>query len=195
MATEQTQQSGQTQAAQQETAAALARGPSGIGTGVAFDWALAAQILWMAPFIVAGVGPGDLGVTLPLGLRIGAGFASLVAAAICVALGEALRRGNRYVWMFQIGFNTLLFFSGFFGLGDAIAALTQHGHVSGLVRSAVLLIISPLIVILLTRPNTRAWIKVVTPQQAMARHGGRWIAFIALWAIIGGALIAFNGYY
>ncbi len=163
--------------------------------GVAFDWALAAQILIMAPFFALGVGLGDALAGAALAARIGVVVASVVAALIVVGIGEALRRGNRYVWLFQIGFNALLFFSGFYGLGDSFAELTQHGHVSSLVRSAVLLIISPVIVLLLTRPQTRAWIKIVTPKKAMARHGGRWIVYIALWPAIGGALIAFNGYY
>lgn len=187
-----TEQARQTQAAGERE---VERGPSGIGTGVAFDWALAAQILIMAPFIAVGVGPGALAAGLPLAVRVAAVVASIVAALICVGIGEALRRGNRYAWMFQIGFNALLFFDGLFGVPGALNDLTQHHLISSLVRSVVLVIISPLIVFLLTRSQTRAWIKRVTPSEAMARHGGRWIAFVTLWAVVGGALIAFHGFY
>ncbi len=187
-----TEQARSAQAAGERT---VERGPRGIGTGVAFDWALAAQILIMAPFIALGVGPGALAAGMPPTVRVGAVIASVVAAMICGGIGEALRRGNRYAWLFQIGFNALLFLDGFFGLSGAFDELRQQGHVSGLVRSVVLLIISPLIVFLLTRPQTRAWIARVTPAEAMARHGGRWIAFVALWSVIGGALIAFQGFY
>lgn len=188
MATEQAQQ------AQPADTSAHLRGPRGIGMGVAFDWALAAQILIMAPFIAVGVGPGAPAAGFPLAARIAAVFASALAALLCVSIGEALRRGNRYAWMFQIGFNALLFLDGFFGVSGAFHQLSQ-GLYSGLVRSFVLLILSPVIVVLLTRPQTRAWITRITPAEAMARHGGRWIVFVALCATIGGALIAFNGLY
>ncbi|HEY7849942.1 MAG TPA: hypothetical protein VIC27_07745 [Ktedonobacterales bacterium] len=190
MATQRTQQ------AQQGAGASdiAAQGPRGIGTGVAFDWALSAQILIMAPFFALGVGPGSATAGAPLAARIGIVVASVIAASLIGGIGEALRRGNRYAWMFQMGFNTLLIFDGVFEIPGALHLLSQ-GLYSGLVRGFVLLIIDPIIVYLLTRPQTRAWIARVTPAEAMARHGGRWVAFVAFCAVIGGALIAFHGYY
>jgi hypothetical protein len=191
MATEQAQQA---QRERQQESSAPTQGPRGIGTGVAFDWALAAQILIMAPFFAVGVGPGAQTAGLPLAARIATTVGSVIAALLVIGIGEALRRGNRYAWMFQIGFNALLILDGVVGFPDALHLL-QQGLFSGLVGSVVLLVIDPIIVYLLTRPQTRAWIARVTPAEAMTRHGGRWIAFIAFCAVIGGALIAFHGFY
>jgi hypothetical protein len=191
MATEQAQQA---QRERQPEPSVLAQGPRGIGTGVAFDWALAAQMLIMAPFFALGVGPGAQAAGFPLATRIGLVVASAIAALLVVGIGEALRRGNRYAWMFQIGFNALLILDGLFEFPSMLHLLHQ-GLYSGLVRSVVLLVIDPIIVYLLTRPQTRAWIARVTPAEAMARHSGRWIVFIAVYAVIGGALIAFHGFY
>src|SRR5262249_9659823 len=40
-------------------AAAPPPGPQGIGTAVAFDWGIAAQMLFVAPMVAAGVGFGE----------------------------------------------------------------------------------------------------------------------------------------
>jgi hypothetical protein len=52
----------------------------------------------------------------------------------------------------------------------------------------ILVIFSPLIVWRLSRPSTARWFKNVTVAEARKRHGGKWVWFIALWAIVGGVL-------
>ena len=71
----------------------------------------------------------------------------------------------------------------------------QRGFVSDLVRLSVLLIVNPIIVYLLTRPQTRAWIARHTVAEALARHGGRWLVIVGVFALLGGAAIAFHGFY
>ena len=134
--------------------------PRGIGAAVTFDWALAAQMLITAPFAALGVGPGAQFAGTPVGLRVAAVIGLALAAAITFALGEALRRGWRPVWLFQIVLNSGLILLGLFELpGDISATIHgQHGFFSDLVRASVLLIINPIIVYMLTRPVTRAWI-------------------------------------
>jgi len=40
----------------------------------------------------------------------------------------------------------------------------------------------------LSRSSTAHWFRMVTVAEARKRHGGTWVWFIALWAIIGGVL-------
>ncbi len=179
------------------SAAAQARvrpGPRGIGTGVVFDWALVVQILIDGVFYALGTGPGSAMAGKPLGLRLAIVPLTLLAAAIVFTQGEALRRGRRVAWIIQIVANALLVINGLIGIPGTITSLgkLRFGDLS---YTIVLVIISALIVWLLTRPSTRAWIGSTTSAEARARHGGSWLFWIALWAIIGGAAIAFAGYY
>ncbi|MEO7002773.1 MAG: hypothetical protein ABI068_13235 [Ktedonobacterales bacterium] len=166
----------------------------GIGAAVGFDWALMWQFLLMFPFFIAGSGPGATVAHLPLAGRIVVALALLIPAAGAWALGEALRRGWRLAWIIQIVFNSALILYGFGSIVPAIDTL-RHGLLSGLVRAVVLLIVDPIIVYLLTRPQTRAWLAQTTHAEANARHSGWWIVGTLALALIGGAAIAFGGYY
>ena len=192
MTTERTEQREETAAPTTPPDHAAPGGPRGIGTAVAFDWGLTAQLVIEAPFFVLGVGPGSAVAALPLGARLGAAAVTLIFAAITFALGEGVRRGRRLVWMFQIAINALLFFGGFPVLINGIHDLGQ-GHVGGLIPALIMLIASPAAAILLASKRTRAWIATTTSAEARKRHGGKWPWLIAIWAIIGGAAVAFSG--
>ncbi len=171
--------------------------PRGLGSAVAFDWALTAQMLFTALFYLLGVGPGAQFGRSVFSLRIGAAFVLIIPAAITFALGEAVRRGWRPAWLFQIVLNAGLILLGIVGLPGVIGEVAhwQHGVLSDIVREIVLLIVNPIIVYLLTRPQTRAWIAQHTVAEAMLRHSGWWLVQVAIFAVLGGAAIAFNGYY
>ncbi len=168
--------------------------PGGIGTGVAFDWALAVQLLINAIFFLLGVAAGSRVAGQPLPLRLALALGAVLGAAIVFTQGEALRRGRRVAWMIQIAANSLLVIFGLVNIPDLIPSL-KAGQVSLLVEEVVLLIISPLIVWLLTRRRTRAWFASTTSAQARARHSGMWLFWMAVYAIMGGTAIAFVGYY
>ncbi|HST88013.1 MAG TPA: hypothetical protein VLJ14_06500 [Ktedonobacterales bacterium] len=171
------------------------RGPAGIGTAVAFDWALAAQIVIVGLSVLVGAGPGSLGAGRPIALRVLAAVLSVALAALPFALGEAMRRGRQMAWVVQLVFNSLLPLTGLVQIPAAIDAL-GHGQFGLLVREVVVLLVSPLIVWLLTRPRTRAWLARTTSAEARARHGSaRWLVSIAVIALLGGAAIAFDGLY
>jgi hypothetical protein len=171
------------------------RGPAGIGTAVAFDWALAAQIVILGLAVLVGAGPGSFGAGRPIALRVLAAALSVALAALPFALGEAMRRGWRVAWVVQLVFNSLLPLTGLTQIPAAIDAL-GHGQFGLLVREVVVLLVSPLIVWLLTRPRTRERLARTTSAEARARHGSaRWLISIAVFAIIGGAAIAFDGLY
>ena len=171
------------------------RGPAGIGTAVAFDWALAAQIVILGLSVLVGTGPGSFGAGRPIALRVLAAALSVALAALPFALGEAMRRGRHMAWVVQLAFNSLLPLTGLAQLPSALDAL-GHGQRGPLVREVVVLLVSPLIVWLLTRPRTREWLARTTSAEARARHGGaRWLISIAVIAIIGGAAIALDALY
>jgi hypothetical protein len=167
-------------------------GPRGIGTAVAFDWGLTAQLAIEAPLFALGIGPGSAMAGQPLAMRLGAAALYLIFAAITFALGEGVRRGRRLFWLFQIAINALLFLGGFPVLIGALQDL-GHGHVGGLIPALIMLIASPAAAILLSSKRTRAWITTTTSAEARKRHGGKWPWLIAIWAIVGGALVAFSG--
>jgi hypothetical protein len=98
-------------------------------------------------------------------------------------------------WVVQLAFNSLLPLTGLARLPSALDAL-GHGQRGPLVREVVVLLVSPLIVWLLTRPRTRAWLARTTTREARTRYGSaRWLVSIAVIAVIGGAAIAFDGLY
>jgi hypothetical protein len=187
--------------------AAQLPGPSGIGTGVAFDWALCAELIIVAVLFLAGrnalASPG-MGTGMGMGMRGAMGMSRGLMLASAVALlvvsvpiflqGEGLRRGRRWAWIIQVIFNALLIPVGLVSLPGAIAHVGP-GHFGDLVVALVESVVSGVLVWLLLRPNTRAWVGTVTARAASARHSGRWIAWIVLYAIIGGAAIALNASY
>ena len=176
------------------TQSAAVKGPGGIGTGVAFDWALSVQIVIDGVCFLLGVGPGRTMAGQPLLIRVVLALLSVLVAAIVFTQGEALRRGRRIARIIQIVANSLLVIVGLVNLPGLPSSLQQR-QFGSLVVEVVLLIVSPLIVWLLTRKRTRLWFGSVTSAEARARHGGRWLFWMVVYAIIGGAAVAFASYY
>jgi hypothetical protein len=160
---------------------------------VAFDWAISAELLILAGLFAGGLNPLGADALGP-GLRAEIVVGLVIVAVPTFALGEALRRGRHLAWAVQIVFNAVLVPVGIVGLPESIR-LVGTGHFSGLVRSFVETVISAVLIWLLARPNTRAWVRTVSPQAAAARHSGVWIAQIVVFAVIGGASIALGAYY
>ena len=163
--------------------------PQGIGMAVAFDWGLTVQLLLM-PIIATVLGqsspvkiPGH-NPTLSKALLF---VIALPLACIPALLGEMIRRGRNWALRIQIVANVLLSLVGIFSLVNLYRSI-RAGNFWPLVTEAILIIISPLIVWRLSRPATARWFKTVTVAEARQRHGGMWVWFIALWAIVGGVL-------
>ena len=164
--------------------------PQGIGMAVALDWGLAAQIL-LTPIIYTVFGKANPlnvpGLNPTLGNVLFFVIALLVAC-IPALFGEMIRSGRNWALWIQIVFNTLLSLAGIVSLVNVYQSV-KAGNFLQLVPEVILVIISPLIVWRLSRPSTRIWFKNVTAAEARKRHGGRWVWFIALWAIVGGLLV------
>lgn len=166
--------------------------PKGIGMAVAFDWGLAVQLLAM-PFLA--LLPGTSGSFFrfanlsPLSNAFISALISLPFAALLVAFGEAVRRGRNWTRLIQLVANAVGFVGGFFTLITLWQGI-QRGSYWPLVTSVILLIFSPLIAWRLSRPETRAWFATISSAEARRRHGGMWVVYIALWALVGGVLQA-----
>jgi hypothetical protein len=178
-----------------ESAAAL-RGPGGVGIGVGIDWGLAVQFLTMAVLQVlhsaahGALPPGAMVVeTASAVALVGTLLAYLVLAALFFTLGDRLRRGSYVAWMLQLGFASVLLLVGVFTLVRVVGDLRQ-GQRPAIASAVVLLFVNPVAVWLLAQPRTRAWFRAITPQAAAARHGGRWVAEIAAFALVGGVAVA-----
>jgi hypothetical protein len=168
--------------------------PGGIGTGVAFDWALSVQLLTDGVFFLSATFAGSDLAGKPLAMRLGMALGSVLGAAIVFTQGEALRRGRRVARIIQIVANALLVVYGLVNIPNLIQSL-KAGQVGTLLVEVVLLVVSPLIVWLLTRRRTRAWFAMTTSGQARARHTGMWLVWMVVYAIIGGVAVALAGYY
>jgi hypothetical protein len=170
------------------TAAEELPAPGGIGMAVAIDWGLAVQTL-LTPILSIFRPSSQM---IPAGLnqstsKIVFFIIALVFACMFVLFGEMLRRGRNWARWIQIIFNALLSLAGLFSLYNLYRSITA-GNFWPLVTEIILVIISPLIVWRLTRPSSARWFKAVTVAEASKRHGGKWVWFIALFAILGGVL-------
>jgi hypothetical protein len=175
-----------------ETAAEEQPVPQGIGMAVAVDWGLAAQIVLM-PIIYTVFSRSNLikipGTNPTLGTVLTFIIPWLIAC-IPVFFGEMIRRGRNWALWIQIVVSALLSLAGILSLVNLYRSV-RVGNFWPLVTEVILIIISPLIVWRLSRPSTRRWFKTVTVAEARRRHGGTWVWFIALCAIVGGILQAF----
>jgi hypothetical protein len=163
--------------------------PQGIGMAVAFDWGLTVQI-FLTPIIATVLGqsspvkiPGDH----PILSKVLFFIIAWPIACIPALLGEMIRRGRNWALRIQLVANVLLSLVGIFSLVNLYRSI-RAGSFWPLVTETILVIISPLIVWRLSRPATARWFKTVTVAEARQRHGGMWVWFIALWAIVGGVL-------
>src|SRR5260370_39352864 len=107
-----------TEARAGSAAAPFVAGRRGIGTAVAFDWGLAAQMLFVASAYLFGFGPGGMmaGGSVAGGMRAVVAVGALIAAVPCLLLGEGIRRGFRPARAPQGGPHALLTIAGLVAL-------------------------------------------------------------------------------
>lgn len=165
--------------------------PQGIGMAVAFDWGLAVQIFITPLFSVLHQSTlGNIpGLNSPFGTVLFFVAAWLVTFGL-VVFGEMVRRGRNWTRWIQIIANTLLSLVGIVSLVNLYQGI-QARDFWPFVTEVILVIFSPLIAWRLSRPTTGRWFQAVTVSEARKRHGGSWVWFIALWAIVGGVLQTF----
>jgi hypothetical protein len=162
--------------------------PGGIGMAVAIDWGLTVQT-FLTPIVAVFSQSNQMkipGLAPTLNTVLSFIFAWLFAG-IFLLFGEMVRRGRNWARWIQIVFNALLSLAGLASLVNLYQSV-KMGNYWPFVTEIILVIISPLIVWRLSRPSSARWFKTVTVAEASKRHGGKWVWFIALWAIVGGVL-------
>ena len=170
--------------------------PKGIGMAVAFDWGLTVELFLIPLFMVfleASIMPKQASIASNFTLIFVFVFSWAIAALFAI-FGEGVRRGWRWTRPIQIVGNALGFIGGLALLVQLFNNI-KVGNYWSLVPTFILLIISPIIVWRLSRPETATWFKSVTSQQARQRHSGSWVWWIALWSIIGGTLVALGAFH
>jgi hypothetical protein len=171
-----------------EAAAEKLPAPGGIGMAVAIDWGLTVQT-FLTPIVAVFSQSNQMkipGLAPTLNTVLSFIFAWLFAG-IFLLFGEMVRRGRNWARWIQIVFNALLSLAGLASLVNLYQSV-KMGNYWPFVTEIILVIISPLIVWRLSRPSSARWFKTVTVAEASKRHGGKWVWFIALWAIVGGVL-------
>jgi len=164
-------------------------GPQGIGMAVAIDWGLAVQIL-LTPFFSLFSGQSKLANIPALNSFFGNALffvVAFLAAGLLVSFGEMVRSGRNWARWIQLVFSAILSLSGLFSLINLYHSVTA-GNFWPVITELILVVFSPLIVWRMSRPRTARWFKAITPAAARQRHSGKWVWFIALWALVGGIL-------
>ncbi|QBD76197.1 hypothetical protein EPA93_09310 [Ktedonosporobacter rubrisoli] len=162
--------------------------PGGIGVAVAIDWGLAVQI-FLTPIITV-LNPASQPKIAALNSTLTVVLYFIIAwllAGLCLFFGEMLRSGHNWARWIQIAVTALLTLGGLASLPGLYQSLIT-GHFWPLVTEVILVIFAPLVLWRLSRPATGRWFKTVSAAEARQRHGGKWVWFIALFAIVGGIL-------
>lgn len=172
--------------------AAPAVKPRGVGTAVAFTWALAAQMLTAAVFaVVDSVGRhghvSGAAAGIPTPLRV---LGYLVAAGILVGIGEALRVGQRWAWGLLVALTAALSIAGLVMVFTTARLVARHNFWPLYVQ-VILVGLVPYLLYCLVQPETNKWYATVTTAAARQRHSGLgWYAPTIITAVIGGFLTA-----
>jgi hypothetical protein len=154
--------------------------PHGLGIAVVFDWALTAQLTTQA----LASATRNLGFTLDPLMIVGA----LAGAALLFALGEGLRRGIKSLRLVQVGLMGLITLIGIVSLVELIIGPRDASLVF---TTAIELSYPPWLIWRLLSPETAAWFALPgTRRRAPLTSGWKWVAVLALWAIVWGVAVA-----
>ena len=162
------------------TVASAGPRPHGLGIAVVFDWALTAQLTTQA----LASATRNLGFT-PDPLMIAG---ALAGAALLFALGEGLRRGVKALRLVQVGLMGLITLIGIVSLIQVI-----HGPATGslVFTTAIELSYPPWLIWRLLNQETAAWFALPgRRKRAPLTSGWKWVAVLAVWAIVWGVAVA-----
>jgi len=123
----------------------------------------------------------------------GRGLASAGAfagALVAFAFGESVRRGVGWSRRLVVVLGLALTVLGVASLRGTVRDLEQ-GFVWSAVPTGILLTIAPLMAVWMHSARSRSWFRLVTSEVARRRHGGVWVATLALVALVSGLLVAY----
>ena len=161
-------------------------GPKGVGLSVGLLWGVSIQLVAQGLSRLAGGGvfaPNGGGRWL---LAVG----SFAAAFVALALGELVRRGVRWSRRFVVGLGLALTVFGVVSLPGTVRDMS-HGFYWSAVPTSILITIAPLMALWMHSARSRSWFELVTGDVARRRHGGIWVAALAVIAVGSGLLVAY----
>jgi hypothetical protein len=153
--------------------------PHGLGIAVVFDWALTAQLTTQA----LASATRNLGFTPDPVMIVGA----LGGAALLFALGEGMRRGVMALRLVQVGLMALITLIGIVSLIHLVLG-PRDGSLA--FTTAIELSYPPWLIWRLLNPETAAWFKLPRPKRAPLTSGWKWVAVLAVWAVVWGVAVA-----
>ena len=162
-----------------------ARGPRGVGLAVGLLWGVAVQLVAQGSSRLASstlFASGGGGRVTTVG--------AFAAASLAFAFGELVRRGvartRRAVVVLGVGLTA----AGVVSL-PGTARDIGDGRWWSAVPTAILVTIAPLMTFWMASARSRDWFGSVTSDVARRRHGGVWIATLAVVAVVSGLLVAY----
>lgn len=115
---------------------------------------------------------------------------AFAGALIAFAFGESVRRGAGWSRRAVVALALTLAALGVASLPGSVRDL-EHGFVWSTVPTAILLTVAPLMASWMHSARSRSWFRLVTSEDARRRHGGVWVATLALVAAVSGLLVAY----
>jgi len=161
-------------------------GPRGVGLSVGVLWGVAVQLVAQGSARLAGSGV----FSSSGGGRVLPAAGAFVAASLALALGELVRRGVGLSRRLVVGLGLALTVLGVASLPGTVRDLGR-GFYWPAVPTAILVTIAPLLAVWMHSARSRTWFAVVTSDVARRRHGGVWVATLAVIAVGSGLLVAY----
>lgn len=161
-------------------------GPKGVGLAVGLLWGVAVQLVAEGSSRLASstvFAPGGGGRVVPA-------LAAFGAAALAFAFGELVRRGVRRTRRLVVVLGVALTAAGVASLPGTVRDIGDGFYWSA-VPTAILVTVAPLMTLWMHTARSRNWFDSVTSDVARRRHGGVWIATLAVVAVGSGLLVAY----
>ena len=115
---------------------------------------------------------------------------AFAAALLALAFGELVRRGVGWSRRLVVGLGLVLTVLGVASL-PGTARDIGRGFFWSAVPTAILITIAPLMALWMHGASSRSWFGFVTSDVARRRHGGVWVATLAVIAVGSGLLVAY----
>jgi hypothetical protein len=157
-----------------------------VGLSVGLLWGVSVQLLAQGSSRLAGSGV----FATSGGERWLTAAGAFAAAFLALVLGELVRRGVGWSRRLAVGLGLALTVFGVASL-PGTARDIGRGFFWPAVPTAILITIAPLLAVWMHSARSRTWFDVVTSDVARRRHGGIWVATLAVVAVGSGLLVAY----
>ncbi len=161
-------------------------GPKGVGLAVGLLWGVSVQLVAQGSSLLSR---SDVFASSG-GERTVSGVGAFAAAVLAFSFGELVRRGVGRTRRLVVVLGLILTVFGAASLPGTVRDIS-HGFFWSAVPTAILITIAPLMALWMHSARSRRWFDSVTRDAARRRHGGLWIATLAVVAVGSGLLVAY----